>query len=161
MHVFTICVSRDIGRELAENRARTCMLGLTSLQDSWPVSGWILRLFVYIMDKLKIMSKSASLAKASISRPEHVNNNAPFESWPSTGESVTNTPRQGRHARESHDINPDFNSPAINIEVSETGDFPGNVSFDGFSDLNEQGQANFFDFLGFLESADFAAGFNS
>ncbi|KAJ5379915.1 transcriptional regulator family: Fungal Specific TF [Penicillium cataractarum] len=44
IHVFMICTSRAIGRELAENRARTCMLGLTSLQESWPVSGWILRL---------------------------------------------------------------------------------------------------------------------
>ncbi|CAG8251552.1 unnamed protein product [Penicillium salamii] len=53
MHVFTICTSHAIERQLAENRARTCMLGLMSLQESWPVSGWILRLFVYIMERLK------------------------------------------------------------------------------------------------------------
>ncbi|KAI3113376.1 transcriptional regulator family: Fungal Specific TF [Penicillium roqueforti] len=61
IHVFTICTSRAIGRELAENRARTCMLGLTSLQESWPVSGWILRLFVYIMERLKSTSKSPTI----------------------------------------------------------------------------------------------------
>ncbi|BCS28599.1 Zn(II)2Cys6 transcription factor [Aspergillus puulaauensis] len=57
IHVFTILTSRSIGRQLAENRARTCMLGLTSLQESWPVSGWILRLFDYIMERLKFTSK--------------------------------------------------------------------------------------------------------
>ncbi|KAH8700747.1 fungal-specific transcription factor domain-containing protein [Talaromyces proteolyticus] len=53
MHVFSICMSGAIGRELAENRARTCMLGLRCLQESWPVSGWILKLWVDIMERLK------------------------------------------------------------------------------------------------------------
>ncbi|KAH6605267.1 hypothetical protein Trco_006974, partial [Trichoderma cornu-damae] len=53
MHVFSLCTSGIIGRELAENRARTCMLGLTCLQDSWPVSGWILKLFVDIIERLR------------------------------------------------------------------------------------------------------------
>ncbi|KND87157.1 Cutinase transcription factor 1 alpha [Tolypocladium ophioglossoides CBS 100239] len=53
MHVFSLCTSGTVGRELAENRARTCMLGLTCLQESWPVSGWILKLFVDIMERLR------------------------------------------------------------------------------------------------------------
>lgn len=53
MHVFSLCTSGAIGRELAENRARTCMLGLTCLQESWPVSGWILKLFVDIIERLR------------------------------------------------------------------------------------------------------------
>jgi hypothetical protein len=53
MHVFSICTSQTIGRELAENRARTCMLGLVTLQKSWPVGGWVYRLFVSIMERLQ------------------------------------------------------------------------------------------------------------
>lgn len=62
MHVYTLCTSGPVGRELAENRARICMLGLACLQESWPVSGWILKLFVDIIDRLrrKLMSQPQS-----------------------------------------------------------------------------------------------------
>lgn len=53
MHVYTLCTSGPVGRELAENRARICTLGLACLQESWPVSGWILKLFVDIIDRLR------------------------------------------------------------------------------------------------------------
>ena len=65
IHVFTICTSRAIERQLAENRARTCMLGLMSLQESWPVSGWILRLFVYIMERLNTRPNTLNLSQSS------------------------------------------------------------------------------------------------
>lgn len=53
MHVYAICTSPPIGRELSENRAHMCMLGLAALQDSWPLSAWVFHLFKSIMDKLK------------------------------------------------------------------------------------------------------------
>lgn len=55
MHVFSLCACGSVGRELAESRARTCMLGLNCLQESWPVSGWILKLFVDIIERLRRM----------------------------------------------------------------------------------------------------------
>ncbi|KAH7127993.1 fungal-specific transcription factor domain-containing protein [Dactylonectria estremocensis] len=64
MHVFALCTSGSIGRELSENRARICMLGLACLQDSWPVSGWILKLFVDIMKRLR--KKLSGVAGPSI-----------------------------------------------------------------------------------------------
>jgi hypothetical protein len=53
MHVFAIWTSSSVSRELAENRARICMLGLVTLQESWPVGGWVLRLFVSVLERLK------------------------------------------------------------------------------------------------------------
>lgn len=71
MHVFSLCTSGSVGRELAENRARTCMLGLNCLQESWPVSGWILKLFVDIIERLRRMltnrSKSGELSRVTAS----------------------------------------------------------------------------------------------
>ncbi|KAM0476102.1 hypothetical protein ACHAPX_006519 [Trichoderma viride] len=71
MHVFSLCSSGSVGRELAENRARTCMLGLNCLQESWPVSGWILKLFVDIIERLRrmltIRSKSGELSRVTAS----------------------------------------------------------------------------------------------
>ncbi|KAL7892224.1 fungal-specific transcription factor domain-containing protein [Trichoderma sp. SZMC 28014] len=71
MHVFSLCTSNSVGRELAENRARTCMLGLNCLQESWPVSGWILKLFVDIIERLRRMltnrSKSGELSRVTAS----------------------------------------------------------------------------------------------
>jgi hypothetical protein len=70
MHVYSICMSGSLGRELAENRARTCMLGLRSLQESWPVSGWILKLFSEIMEKLK--TKVGSTVTGGYNSPIHL-----------------------------------------------------------------------------------------
>ncbi|KAH8820229.1 fungal-specific transcription factor domain-containing protein [Xylogone sp. PMI_703] len=71
MHVYSMCTSGVIGRELAENRARTCMLGLSSLQESWPVSGWILKLFVDIMERLKSkLSNNSPLSANRISETQ-------------------------------------------------------------------------------------------
>jgi hypothetical protein len=39
-------------RKLAENSSRQCMLGLSELSKSWPVGGWILQLFVHLMERL-------------------------------------------------------------------------------------------------------------
>ncbi|CAG8043307.1 unnamed protein product [Penicillium salamii] len=78
MHVFTICTSHAIERQLAENRARTCMLGLMSLQESWPVSGWILRLFVYIMERLKTRPNTLNPGSSS-SANLHARVNPPFD----------------------------------------------------------------------------------
>lgn len=53
MHVLTMCTSAAVGRELAETRAKVCMLGLGSLQKSWPVGGWVYQLWASIMDRLQ------------------------------------------------------------------------------------------------------------
>jgi hypothetical protein len=47
------------------------MLGLNCLQESWPVSGWILKLFVDIIERLRrmltIRSKSGELSRVTAS----------------------------------------------------------------------------------------------
>jgi hypothetical protein len=40
-------------RQLAEHRARLCMLGLGKLQDQWPVAGWVLKLFDRLMEEMR------------------------------------------------------------------------------------------------------------
>lgn len=88
MHVFSLCTSGSVGRELAENRARTCMLGLNCLQESWPVSGWILKLFVDIIERLRrmltIRSKSGELSRVTAS---------PAPGYPLQQQSRQETPR--------------------------------------------------------------------
>ncbi|KAH8883019.1 hypothetical protein GQ53DRAFT_753151 [Thozetella sp. PMI_491] len=42
-----------VGSELAETRAHICMLGLGVLQESWPVGGWVYRLFASITGRLR------------------------------------------------------------------------------------------------------------
>lgn len=60
MHIWALCTSSEVGRELAENRCRTCILGLSVMQESWPVGGWVYRLFVSIMSRLKAKSGNSS-----------------------------------------------------------------------------------------------------
>ncbi|KAG8631350.1 hypothetical protein KVT40_000490 [Elsinoe batatas] len=48
MHLYTMCSGHRLERELAENRVRTCMLGLQVLESSWPVGSWVYRLFVHL-----------------------------------------------------------------------------------------------------------------
>ncbi|KAF2226143.1 hypothetical protein BDZ85DRAFT_272687 [Elsinoe ampelina] len=50
MHLYTMCSGHRLERELAENRVRTCMLGLQVLESSWPVGSWVYRLFVHNLD---------------------------------------------------------------------------------------------------------------
>lgn len=52
IHALVIRRNIPIHRQLAENRARQCMLALGELSKSWPVGGWILRLFVSLFIKL-------------------------------------------------------------------------------------------------------------
>ncbi|OOF94208.1 hypothetical protein ASPCADRAFT_131769 [Aspergillus carbonarius ITEM 5010] len=72
MHVFSMCTSRKYGRDLAEIRAQVCMLGLTSLQESWPVSGWILKLFMDIMERLKNMTRCQNTQRAQGTEPDSI-----------------------------------------------------------------------------------------
>ncbi|OAP59574.1 hypothetical protein AYL99_06872 [Fonsecaea erecta] len=53
VHVYSICTSQAANHDLAEMRAKVCMLGLASMQESWPVGGWVLKLFDRIMQRLK------------------------------------------------------------------------------------------------------------
>ncbi|RHZ62630.1 hypothetical protein CDV55_106004 [Aspergillus turcosus] len=52
IHAVVIRRKDPIRRQLAENRARQCMLAMSELARSWPVAGWILRLFINLMKKL-------------------------------------------------------------------------------------------------------------
>jgi hypothetical protein len=67
MHVFAICTSNPLGRELAENRARICMHGLAKMQESWPVGGWVYRLWIPIMERLR--------ARRAHNQPQHTSTN--------------------------------------------------------------------------------------
>ena len=52
MHLLIAWTSSKVGRGLANARADVCMLGLVTLQESWPASGWIHRLFASIRERL-------------------------------------------------------------------------------------------------------------
>ncbi|KAF7563928.1 hypothetical protein G7046_g205 [Stylonectria norvegica] len=58
IHLLVLCTSSKIRHELAENRWRICMLGLSVMQESWPVGGWVYRFFATIMDRLKAKSST-------------------------------------------------------------------------------------------------------
>ncbi|KAI9871346.1 MAG: hypothetical protein M1830_003011 [Pleopsidium flavum] len=77
IHIISIQRSDHVLRKLTEHRARLCMLGLSELQRSWPVGGWILQLFVRIMEKLaaqgarqKPSDPSGSKRSLPVSDPE-------------------------------------------------------------------------------------------
>ncbi|PYI01552.1 hypothetical protein BO78DRAFT_378858 [Aspergillus sclerotiicarbonarius CBS 121057] len=100
MHVFSMCTSGNFGRDLAEIRAQVCMLGLTSLQESWPVSGWILKLFMDIMERLKNITRCQNSQLDQGAEPDAViptrrssqgRDMHPQTSTPSTGQEVTLT----------------------------------------------------------------------
>jgi hypothetical protein len=42
----------SVRAQLAENKARQCMLALSELSKSWPVGGWILQLFINLFKRL-------------------------------------------------------------------------------------------------------------
>ncbi|TAQ87449.1 hypothetical protein B7494_g4221 [Chlorociboria aeruginascens] len=52
MHLIIMRTSDHMQRKLAENHARLCMLSMSELQKSWPVGGWILRLFESLLKNL-------------------------------------------------------------------------------------------------------------
>ncbi|KAL4947585.1 fungal-specific transcription factor domain-containing protein [Aspergillus filifer] len=52
IHALVIRSSDLIQKQLAENRARQCILGMSELAKGWPVAGWILRLFINLMKRL-------------------------------------------------------------------------------------------------------------
>lgn len=63
--MLDMCTSQSVGQSLAQNRAHICMLGLRSLQESWPVGEWVYKLFVYTMQRLQENLKSKSSRNAS------------------------------------------------------------------------------------------------
>ena len=89
MHIWALCTSSEVGRELAENRCRTCILGLSVMQESWPVGGWVYRLFVSIMKRLKARSGSSTRDDGLVRHFTHVpSSRGPYqtpESWQTEG----------------------------------------------------------------------------
>ena len=77
MHVYAMCTSPPIGREVSENRAHMCMLGLASLQDSWPLSAWVFHLFKSIMDKLK--NRVQEPRPVHVPRPRSTSDDLPMQ----------------------------------------------------------------------------------
>ncbi|KAL7931898.1 fungal-specific transcription factor domain-containing protein [Trichoderma chlorosporum] len=168
MHVFSLCTSGIIGRELAENRARTCMLGLTCLQESWPVSGWILKLFVDIIERLrrKLTNRigSGELSRVTASPalcPSQQQNNStrPYQQHPGTLSDMSREPNiqepyitgaMGSSSKLS--LNAQCDIPLLSndysaLSATNTELLPNLFILDDiFSDLNE-GQGNFFDLL--------------
>lgn len=52
IHALVVRGNDSIQKQLAENRARQCILGMSELAKGWPVAGWILRLFINLMKGL-------------------------------------------------------------------------------------------------------------
>lgn len=71
VHVYLICTSDTVIKGLAKTRAHVCMMGLASLQQSWPVGSWVLKLFNSIMARLKMAAQDPNTTKqARQFRPE-------------------------------------------------------------------------------------------
>ena len=68
IHVVAIRKCNHLGRELADQRARLCMLGLSELQLYWPVGGWISKLFIAVLEKLSRQSSGSK--KSNMGGPE-------------------------------------------------------------------------------------------
>jgi len=58
--------SDEVSKKLADHRAQMCMLGLSEMQEPWPCGGWILRVFVRIMEKVK--NRGTAKAAKSLSQ---------------------------------------------------------------------------------------------
>ncbi|RVX71097.1 hypothetical protein B0A52_03463 [Exophiala mesophila] len=52
IHSLVILCRQPISSQLAENRARLCMLALSELSKLWPAAGWILRVFDKVLRRL-------------------------------------------------------------------------------------------------------------
>jgi hypothetical protein len=76
VHVYMICTSYTIDQGLAEIRARVCMMGLASMQESWPVGGWVLKLFDSIMERLKqpLQERQAKSRKTTVKQKTNKQN---------------------------------------------------------------------------------------
>ncbi|KAI8713951.1 Zn(2)-C6 fungal-type domain-containing protein [Fusarium sp. LHS14.1] len=104
IHAIVIRRNRPIHHQLAENRARQCMLALGELSKSWPVGGWILRLFISLFIKLtgqdpgigtRPQSKQPqgpAHARSSIMQPSIGNLTA--APWPQTGDAAWPIPAE-------------------------------------------------------------------
>ncbi|RFU30531.1 hypothetical protein B7463_g5824, partial [Scytalidium lignicola] len=58
IHTLVIRGGDSIQKQLAENRARQCILGMSELAKGWPVAGWVLRLFINLMRRLTGQSEA-------------------------------------------------------------------------------------------------------
>ncbi|KAK5048512.1 hypothetical protein LTR84_005602 [Exophiala bonariae] len=52
IHSLVIRCRQPVSSQLAENRARLCMLALSELSKLWPAAGWILRVFDKVLRRL-------------------------------------------------------------------------------------------------------------
>lgn len=55
-------------KKLAEQRAQVCMLGLSEMQEPWPCGGWILSVFVRMLEKVQSRTIKATI---NVSQEEH------------------------------------------------------------------------------------------
>lgn len=85
VHLITILRPDPVRRELAENRSRQCMLGLKELSRSWPVGGWVLRLFSHIMEIFTGNTFDIACSEDPKSRWKRLTLNTPQRSSPGSG----------------------------------------------------------------------------
>jgi hypothetical protein len=50
--------SDAVAKKIAEQRAQMCMLGLGEMQEPWPCGGWILSVFVRVLEKVQTRGKT-------------------------------------------------------------------------------------------------------
>lgn len=75
IHIMSIRRSSDeVSKKLADHRAQMCMLGLTEMQEPWPCGGWILRVFVRMMEKVKNQGTANAVRAISQKRDNSVAN---------------------------------------------------------------------------------------
>jgi hypothetical protein len=54
MHAVVLRKRGLVQHQAAESHARLCLIALSQLQKSWPVCGWILRLFVSLLKRIAV-----------------------------------------------------------------------------------------------------------
>ncbi|XEU97693.1 hypothetical protein FSHL1_002979 [Fusarium sambucinum] len=64
IHTLVICRKDPIRRQLAGNKSRQCILALSELAKSWPISLWITKLFVNLLRRLT--GQGSALSAGSI-----------------------------------------------------------------------------------------------
>lgn len=178
VHVYTICTSGAVDRSLAETRATVCMLALSAMKRSWPVSGWVLKLFEMIMHRLKQSTHAKKPKPRRESRPPairvrstHLSSGIHSRAEPRHSaallqmDSDDQAGRKGGHEQSAgtwysdpleHGLRNEYQTPSM----SDLGyDVPNMFTFDGNITDAALDQDNFFQWLDVPSFNDFSQGY--
>ena len=117
IHTFDICRKDRVGKQLAENKSRQCLLALGELAKSWPVSIWIANAFVDLMQRLTgEISSKGSIVNVS-SRIAKKSNDMALCEFVSPDEIPSTTSPEGTVYENDLAMNPNGYSQGSNTDV--------------------------------------------